>query len=200
MFDSTVGLVLAVAEEGGTHERNPLIPASYELIWGGISFLVFLTVMAKFVLPRARQVLAERSAGIEGKLEQAERDRAEAQALLAQYRAQLDEARDEAARLRDEARAQGETIRQELRVQAEAEQRRILEAGAAQLAAERQQTLASLRREVGQIAVTLASRVVGESLEDDARARRTVDRFLDQIDGLDSAPAATGGERSQQGV
>jgi len=195
---SLTSFVLAVAEEGGTHERNPLIPASYELIWGGISFLVFLAVMAKFVLPRAREVLRERSEGIEGKLEQAERDRAEAQALLAQYRAQLEEARDEAARLRDEARAQGETIRQDLRIQAEAEQRRILEAGAAQLASERQQTLASLRREVGQIAVTLAERVVGESLQDDARARRTVDRFLDQIDDLDSAPA--GAERTQQGV
>lgn len=199
MFLSAGEFVLAVAEEGGVAERNPLIPASYELIWGGISFLVFLAVIAKFVLPRAREVLRERTEGIEGKLEQAERDRAEAQALLAQYRAQLEEARDEAARLRDEARAQGETIRQELRAQAEAEQRRILEAGAAQLASERQQTLASLRREVGQIAVTLASRVVGESLEDDARAQRTVDRFLSQLDGLDAAPAGDG-QRTQQGV
>lgn len=193
MSPAVLEVVLAVAED---ETQNPLLPSSYELLWGGVSFAVFLFVMWKFVLPRAGQMLEERSRGIEGKLEQAERDRAEAQELLAQYRAQLDEARDEAARLRDEARAQGETIRQELRAQAEAEQRRILEAGAAQLAAERQQTLAALRREVGQIAVTLAGRVVGESLADDARAQRTVDRFLDQLEGMDAddstRPAPTG--------
>lgn len=180
-------------------ERSVLIPATYELVWGTISFLVFLTVMAKFVLPRARQMLQERSEGIEGKLEQAERDRQEAQNLLAQYRSQLEEARDEAQQLRDDARAQGENIRAELRASAEAEQRRILEQGEAQLAAERQQTLNALRREVGDIAVSLASRIVGESLEDDARQRRTVDRFLDQLDGMEGAESDGSSESSSEG-
>lgn len=180
-------------------ERSVLIPATYELVWGTLSFIVFLTVMAKFVMPRARQMLQERTEGIEGKLEQAERDRQEAENLLAQYRSQLDEARDEAQKLRDDARAQGENIRADLRASAEAEQRRILEQGEAQLAAERQQTLNALRREVGEIAVSLASRIVGESLEDDARQRRTVDRFLDQLDGMEGAESDGGAEGASEG-
>jgi F-type H+-transporting ATPase subunit b len=187
--------LLLAAEE----ERNVLIPAVYELVWGTLSFIIFLAVMAKFVMPRARQMLQERTEGIEGKLEQAERDRQEAENLLAQYRSQLEEARDEAQQLRDDARAQGENIRQELRSSAEAEQRRILEQGEAQLAAERQQTLNALRREVGEIAVALAGRIVGESLEDDARQRRTVDRFLDQLDGMEGAESDGGAGSSGEG-
>ena len=70
---------------------------------------------------------------------------------------------------------------------------RITEAATAQIASERQQVVAELRREVGGLAVQLASRVVGESLEDDARQRRTVDRFLASLDG--AAPTTTGATR-----
>ena len=66
---------------------------------------------------------------------------------------------------------------------------RITEAATAQIASERQQVLAEMRREVGGLAVTLAGKVVGESLEDEARQRRTVERFLDSLDGAAAAPA-----------
>ena len=61
------------------------------------------------------------------------------------------------------------------------------ECGSCSQAMDRQRALASLRAEVGSLAVELASRVVGESLADEARQRRTVDRFLAELDGS-SAP------------
>ena len=67
------------------------------------------------------------------------------------------------------------------REQAKAEARRITEAAQAQIEAERQQALISLRTEVGTLATELASRIVGESLTDEARQRRMVDRFLDEL-------------------
>ena len=182
------GIVLAVSEPG--EERSVLFPAINELIWGLVSFGVFTFFMMKWVLPRARQALAERTAGIEGKLEQAERDRTEAQALLVQYREQLADARSEAGRIRNEAQTQRAQIVEEARAEARTEAQRILDAALAQIATERQQALAELRRDVGSLAVTLAGKVVGESLEDDARQRRTVERFLDSLDGAAPAPAA----------
>lgn len=173
--------VLAVAEPGA--ERSVLFPAINELIWGAVSFAVFAFFMTKWVLPRARQALEERTAGIEGKLVQAERDRDEAQQLLTQYREQLAEARSEAGRIRTEAQAQRAQIVEEARAEARVEASRITEAATAQIASERQQVLAELRREVGGLAVTLASKVVGESLENEARQRRTVERFLESLDG-----------------
>ena len=87
-------LLLAVTEGG--EEKNPLIPNANELFWGTICFAIFAGFMVKFVLPKAKVALDARTEGIEGKLAQAERDRDEAQVLLAQYREQLADARTEA--------------------------------------------------------------------------------------------------------
>ena len=70
----------------------------------------------------------------------------------------------------------------ELREQGEAERRRLVEAAHAQIEADRQQAINALRNEVGTMAVELASRVVGESLENEARQRRIVERFLDDLE------------------
>lgn len=180
---------LLLAVEGAP--ANPLIPNVNELFWGTISFAIFVAFMTKYVLPMARKALDERTAGIEGKLAQAERDREEAHALLAQYREQLAEARNEAGRIRTEAQGQRAQIVEEARVEARSEASRITEAATAQIASERQQVVAELRREVGGLAVSLASRIVGESLEDDARQRRTVERFLEGLEDAAADPAAT---------
>ena len=70
----------------------------------------------------------------------------------------------------------------EMREQAQAEARRITESAQAQIQAERQQALTALRAEVGTLATELASRIVGESLTDEARQSRMVDRFLDELE------------------
>ena len=188
LLASANGLLLAVSEPGS--DRSVLLPAPNELIWGAISFSVFSLFMIKYVLPKAQAALAERTAGIEGKLEQAEKDREEAQQLLAQYKQQLAEAREEAGRIRTEAQSQRAQIVEEARTEARAEAARITEAATAQIASERLQVVSELRRDVGGLAVQLASRIVGESLEDEARQRRTVERFLAGLDEAASAAPA----------
>src|SRR5690606_35939535 len=97
--------------------------------------------------------------------------------------------RHEAARLREEAREQGAQIKAEIREEAQAEARRLIEAAHAQIEADRQQAFAQLRTEIGRLSVELASRIVGESLEDEARRRRTVDRFLEELENTSNAEA-----------
>jgi F-type H+-transporting ATPase subunit b len=113
--------------------------------------------------------------------------------VLQQYRAQLDDARHEAARMREEAREQGAAIIAEMRERAEAEARRITDAAQSQIEADRQQAFTSLRGEVGTLATELASRIVGESLTDVARQTRMVDRFLDELDSGDGGAAVGAG-------
>jgi F-type H+-transporting ATPase subunit b len=162
--------------------QNPLLPNLTELIVGLITFGIIFVVLWRVLIPRLNQTLAERTDKIEGGLQRAEEAQDEANATLAKYREQLAEARHEAARLREEAREQGAQIIAEMREQAQAEARRLVDAAHAQIEADRQQALQSLRTEVGGLAVDLASRVVGESLTDEARQRRTVERFLDELD------------------
>ncbi len=166
--------------------QNPLIPTATELIIGTICFLIVFGVLGKALLPRIQQTLAERTELIEGGLARADEAQAQAQQLLDQYRQQLAEARHDAARLREEAREQGAQIIAEMREQAQAEARRVTEAAQAQIEAERQQALIALRAEVGTLAVELASRIVGESLTDEARQRRLVDRFLGELEQVSS--------------
>jgi F-type H+-transporting ATPase subunit b len=167
---------------------NPLIPSATELILGGIAFVIVFFALGRVLLPRIQATLTERTDAIEGGLQRAEQTQAEAQQALEQYRAQLAEARQEAARLREEAREQGAQIIAEMREQAQAEARRLTEAAQAQIEVERQQALAALRADVGTLATELASRIVGESLADEARRSRIVDRFLEE---LESQPAET---------
>jgi len=144
-------------------------------------------VVGKILTPRIQKTLAERTEAIEGGIKRAQELQAEAQRTLEQYRAQLAEARHEAARLREEAREQGARIKAELRQEAEAEARRIIEAAQAQIEAERRQALIQLRGEIGRLSVELASRIVGESLEDEARQRRIIDRFLEELEARPEA-------------
>ena len=169
--------------------QNPLIPTWPEFIIGIIVFAVVFGVLGKILLPRITKMLEEREDAIEGGLNRADEAQAEAQRVLDQYRAQLDDARHEAARLRSEATEQGAQIIAEMRERAAAEARRITESAQAQLEAERQAALQTLRTEVGSLAVELASRIVGESLTDSARQSRMVDRFLDEIEASAGAGA-----------
>jgi F-type H+-transporting ATPase subunit b len=163
-------------------QQDPLIPSLTEIIIGTICFFLVFGVLAKMVLPRAQQMLAQRTDLIDGGLTRAAEAQAEAKELLDQYREQLAEARHEASRLREEAREQGAQIIAEMREQAQAEARRVTEAAQAQIEAERQQALISLRAEVGTLATELAGRIVGESLTDEARQNRMVDRFLSELE------------------
>lgn len=166
---------------------NPIVPIWQEVIIGLIAFGLLCWVLMKFVFPRMEVMFAARVDAIEGGIERAERRQAEAEAMFEQYKAQLAEARTEAARIRDEARADAMSIREDVLAKAREESDRIIAAGKEHLAAERQTIVRELRGEVGKLAVDLAGKIVGESLENEARQRGTVERFLSD---LESAPTA----------
>ena len=174
--------------------ENPLLPKPIEMILSIVFVLLLTLVIWKMVVPRFEATYTERTEAIQGGIEKAEKAQEAAEAALQEYQAQLAEARTEAARIREDAKTQGAQILAEMREQAQAESARIRASAQTQLEAERTQVMAQLRSEIGGLATTLASRIVGESLEDDARARRTVDRFLadlerEQAGEAESAPA-----------
>lgn len=177
--------VLAATEE--TH--NPLLPETYDIVWSAVALVVVGFVFWKLVLPKFQKVLAERTEQIEGGIQKAEAAQAEAAAALEQYRAQLAEARTEAAQIREEARTQGQQIIADMKVQAQDESDRIVAAGHSQLVAQRQQIVAELRSDLGKTAVDLAEKVIGESLADDVKRAGTVDRFLNELDTVSADSA-----------
>ena len=157
-------------------ELNPLIPHTAEIIVGFIAFSLLYIVLRRAVVPRFEKAFAERTDAIQGGMERAERAQREAEAVLNQYKAQLADARGEAQTIREEARVQGAAIIEDLRTRAQEEAARITAAAQASIEAERQAAITSLRNEVGTLATELASKIVGEALEDQVRQSRVVDR------------------------
>lgn len=174
MMDVTV----LAAEEG----PSPVLPHVEEVVIGLIAFALLLFVLWRYAYPKFEQVYQERTELIEGGIARAEEAQRRANELLEEYRAQLAEARTEAARIRDDARADAEAIRQEVMAQAREEADRIIAAGRESLAAERATLVRELRAYAGELSVELASRIIGESLADEARRSGTVERFLAELE------------------
>jgi F-type H+-transporting ATPase subunit b len=166
---------------------NVLLPPLDELIIGLVAFLIVFGALAKLALPGIRKALEERTAAIEGGIARAEQREAEANALYEQYQAQLAEARTEAAQIRAQAQADKLAMVEEAKREAAEAAAQVTARADAAIVAEKASTMASLRRDVGTLAVSLAGKVVGESLEDDARARATVDRFIADLEAQASA-------------
>lgn len=184
-------LVTVAAEDTG---YNPLLPADYDIIWSAVCFVIIFLVVWRVALPRLTKVLDARSAAIEGNIAKAGEAQRAAEAALEEYTAQLADARQQAGEIRDAAREDGKKIVAEAKDAAGAEAARLTAAAHAQIEAERQSALVSLRGEVGTLALDLAGGVIGETLADDAKARSVVDRFLTDLEAS-SAPVADGASK-----
>lgn len=190
------GALMPASEGPGWPEKLPLLPHPVEMIVGLIAFGVLYWLYAKFVVPAMEKMYAERHAAIEGGIERANQAQAEANAAKEQYAAQLADARGEASKIREEAKEQGAQIVADMRAQAQAEANRIVEAAHKQIEAERTSAMTSLRGEVGRLSTDLASRIVGESLHDQARQSGVIDRFLTDLES-GAIKATTAGSAGQ---
>jgi F-type H+-transporting ATPase subunit b len=187
--------VVAAVEEGHAEPVEGidlLLPAIYDIVWSLVVIGIIAFAFYRYVLPKFRAVLDERTEKIQGGIAKAQSAQAEAQAALQRNQEELAAARAEAARIREEARAEGAAIVAEHRDRGAAEAARIVETAHRQIEAERKQASVALRAEVGTLATELASRIVGESLQDEARQSRVVDRFLDELAASTTASAGKG--------
>jgi F-type H+-transporting ATPase subunit b len=184
---------ILLAAEG--EASNPLLPAIYDIVWSIIPFALVLLLFWRIVLPRLQKTLDERSSAIEGGIAQAESAQAEAKEALEKYNALLAEARAEASDIRDKARSEGQVILAEMKENAQAEANRIAANASAQIEAERHQAVLSLRKEVGNLALDLASAVVQERLSEDAKAASVIDKLLADIDKEAAAAEKTAAKK-----
>jgi F-type H+-transporting ATPase subunit b len=192
-----IGSILAQAEEHGEEvsEAKDLYPAVGELIIGLLAFAVLFFFTWKWVLPKFKEVLEQRREQIQGEMEKAEATRKEADKLQEDYRTQLAGARDEANRIIEEARATADQLRRDLQAKAEEESQAIVGRAQEEIRAERDRVFQELRAQVGSIAVEIAGRVVGQSL-DEKTHQRLIDEFIDEVA---SGAAANGNGNGKAG-
>lgn len=177
---------LMAAESG---ESNLLLPDVWEIVVVAVGFVLLLYIVSKYIAPAFEKIYQDRVEAIEGGLAKAEKAQAEAAAAREEYSQQLESARLEAQKIREEARSEGEQILAEFKQRATAEANRITENAQKTIEAERYSAMVSLRSEVGELATSLAGKIVGESLEDDQRSQRVVDRFLADLEASEQRNA-----------
>jgi F-type H+-transporting ATPase subunit b len=170
-------LALLLAE---TSPPNPILPDKAELIFGTLAFAIVFGLIWKYAIPSFNKMLAERTVRIQGELEKAESTRTEADHVLADYKQQLAGARDDANRIIDEARKTAEQLRRDIQAKAEQESQATVARASEEIRAERDRVFSELRQQVGDLAVDLAGRVVGQSL-DKAAHEKLIDQYIDSV-------------------
>ncbi len=164
-------------------QQNVLLPPLFEIVIGLVAFGVVFVVLSKLALPKVKAALEERTATIEGGIERAEKMQTEASKTLVEYREQLSQARQEAARIRTEAEGERTNVIATAKQEAQVVALQVTQNANAQIDAEKGKAVSQLRREVGEMALDLASKVVGASLQDDARAKAVIDQFISELEG-----------------
>ena len=159
---------------------SPILPATNELVWGALSFVVLFFLLSKFAYPAIQKGMDARAERIRTDLQSADTAKSEAEDLLAEYRAQLNDARSEAGRIIEEARQTADALKRDQEGRLQAELAELRERAVADLDAAKRQALADLRQEVAQLAIGAAETVVGRNL-DSATQNQLVDDYIDQI-------------------
>jgi F-type H+-transporting ATPase subunit b len=186
--------VLPLQAESGDDNGNPLLEASPGLmIWTLVIFGITLFLLKRYVFGPVGQAIEKRREEISRSIEEAERARDEAAALLEDYRTRLAEARREADSLREQGRKEGERQAQEILAQAQAQRERILADAEAQISAEARSAATGLRDQVATLALLAAEKVSRRSLSDDDH-RRLIEEAIEEADL--SAVATSGNGRT----
>ena len=172
-------------EEGGEvddcHEApSPILPEKNEIIWGVISFVVLAALLMKFAIPAMQKGMAARTERIRTDLGAAEKAKADADALLADYRAQLADARNEANRLIEEARRSAEAVRTDLQARAQTDIAEMRARAAADIEAAKVSAIADLRTEVANLAIGAAETIVQKNLDHETQVQ-LVENYIRQV-------------------
>lgn len=162
-------------EQGGLLSVEPGL-----MIWTIIIFLIVLAILSKFAFPKILGAVEAREAHIAQLTEAAERDRAEAAALAAENRKIVEDTRARVHGALEEARQQAEKMRADVLADAQRERQELLERARRDIATEREVALDTVRRDAVVLAMAAAEKLVRRSVDTEDN-RRLVREALAQL-------------------
>ena len=162
------------------------LPETYDIVWSLIILIIVALFFYKFFLPKFQSVFDERTAKIEGGLAKAEQAQKDAEEAKKKYQAQLSTARVEASKIRDDARAEASHIIADARSRAETEAAQITANAERSLESQQQKAMVNLKGEVGSLATSLASKILGSELQDSAVQTQMIAQMLADMENAES--------------
>jgi F-type H+-transporting ATPase subunit b len=174
--------ILAASSSSSSSSGNFLVTPSVGLmIWALLAFLVAMFILSKLAFPRIADALDRRQKAIEDSIDSAERTRVEADALLAEYRERLKEARGQAEEIVTRARRAAEEQEHEA-IEAGRERReQMLEQTKRDIEVETRRAIAEIRDEVTNLTILATEKVTRKTLSGEDQ-RRLVEEAIGELD------------------
>jgi F-type H+-transporting ATPase subunit b len=158
-----------------------ILPATNEIIWGGLAFFAVFGALAKFGYPAIKKGMEDRTNRIRDSIDESEKAKTEAQSILEEYQRQLADARSEANRIIEEARQTADQLRRDLMTRAEQEAQDLRQRTQEDILAAQQRAMADLRAQVRDLTIELAEKVVGRELDRDTN-RALIDGYIAELE------------------
>jgi F-type H+-transporting ATPase subunit b len=178
-----VPLAAEAAEHGGEESGGSFLvsPGLGLMIWTLVLFLITMWVLSKVAFPKIQEALDKRAAVISESIDAAERQRKESDELLAEYRARLAEAREQADDIMVRARKSAETAEAEAAAAGKEKREELVAAAKRDIEAETRRSLDQIRQEVADLTVLATERVTRKSLTGEDQ-KRLVEEALSEVD------------------
>jgi F-type H+-transporting ATPase subunit b len=171
------------AAEGEKAAGAPMKPEPNLWVWTLFAFIIVFAVLAKFAFPRITDMIDERNNKIEGDLKNAEMTREEAEKMLAQYKAHLDEARSEAKKIIDEGKQLGESLRREALSKATEDANQLIKRAQEEIARQTEKAIKELQAQIADISIQVASKVIQKSLNKEEHSN-LIKQYISEVGRL----------------
>jgi F-type H+-transporting ATPase subunit b len=159
---------------------SPILPATNELLWGGLSFIILFIFLARVGYPAVKKGMDGRAEKIRTSIDEAEQAKTEAGRILEEYQRQLADARSESARIIEEARQAADRLRQDLKRQAETEVAEVRARAQEDIRAQVERAQADLQSRVSELAIELAGKVVERNLDRETNMA-LIENYINQV-------------------
>jgi F-type H+-transporting ATPase subunit b len=151
------------------------------MIWTLLAFGVTLYVLSKAALPRIEEALDKRAKAIRDNIDAAEKQRAEAEDLLHDYRERLREAREQADEIVARARKAAEAAEAEATAAGREKREELVAAARRDIEMETRRSLERIRKEVADLTVLATEKITRKTLDSDDH-ERLIEEALEEAD------------------
>jgi F-type H+-transporting ATPase subunit b len=185
--------IAAAAESAGDQQQETLFSGDLgNVFWTGLIFVGLLVVLGKYAWRPMLDALNRREQFIRETIQTAQKDRAEAERLMAEYRQMMARSNQEAQAIIERGRQDAEVVRQQLHKQAQAEADQMIERARQEIGLTRQSALQDLQNLAADLSVEVAGKIIQRSLTD-ADQERLVAESLKELAATDNGRIAGNG-------
>lgn len=177
---SIMQVIVASGEIDPAQSQNWLLPATSEIIYGGLASIIIFSLLYKFAGPALKKGLSDRTARIQAELDGAANAISTAQADAANIRQAAGDIDAERARLLAEADAQAAAILSDGRERLTAEIAELEARAESDAAGLSGRLNDELRVEVARLSASVVDEVVGRSI-DDATHQALIEDFISKV-------------------